>query len=263
MDSKSVPLFVTLTHPVTGKSIIYPGGLEQKHLDSAARYEATSNDIFVCAYSKCGTTWLQNIVWLIVHHGEPISKTLRKCIPMLEFDGCDTTEAIDNSQYPRIIKTHFPYEETPQNKDAKYVYITRNPKDALVSYYYHVKGFPQYYDCPDVTFEEVYKLYIQEKVEFNGFFENVGSWYEQRHQPNVLFLLYEDLKRDLRGNILKIARFLGPRYENVINANNEEILEKILENSSFKSMKKKTTQWVRILFDFVIKANSYSKITES
>ena len=84
-------------------------------------------------------------------------------------------------------------------------------------------------------------------AEFNRFFENVGSWYEQRHQPNVLFLLYEDLKRDLRGNILKIARFLGPHYENVINANNEEILEKILENSSFKSMKKKTTQWVRIL----------------
>ena len=242
---KSVPNFVVLKHPVTKNLIVYPGGHDQQDLDSAASYKAASNDIFVCAYPKCGTTWLQNIVWLIVHHGETVSKSLRKCIPMLEFDGCNAVEAIDNSKYPRIIKTHFPYEETPQNKDAKYVYITRNPKDALVSYYYHVKGFPQYYDCPDVTLEEVYKLFVQGKVEFNGFFENVGSWYEQRHQPNVLFLLYEDLKRDLRGNILKIARFLGENYLEEMKVNSEKLLNLVVEESSFKSMKGKTTQWVR------------------
>jgi len=242
-ESKYVPKFVSLTHPVTGRFIIYPARFEQKHLDSAARYKATSSDIFVCAYVKCGTTWTQNIVWLIVHKGEPINFTLRNCIPMLEFDGCEATEAIDNSKYPRIIKTHFPYQETPQHKDAKYVYVTRNPKDALVSYYYHVKGFA-HCNCPDVTLDTIYDFYLKGKVIFNGFFENVNSWYEQRHQPNVLFLLYEDMKKDLRGNILKIARFLGENYEKDLIANDEEVLKKVLEESSFESMKEKTTKWV-------------------
>ena len=103
---------------------------------------------------------LQNIIWLIVTHREPISKNKRKCIPMLEFDGCEAVEAIDNSKCPRIIKTHFPLKETPQNKNAKYAYIIRNSKDVLVSYHYYVKEFLQYYHCPDVTLEEVYKLFV-------------------------------------------------------------------------------------------------------
>ena len=210
---KSIPSYVTLKHPVTGKSIIYPGGHEQRHLNSAVSYKAAPQDIFVCAYPKCGTTWLQNIVWLIVHHGQPVTDTLRNNISMLEFDGRNAVEAVVISKYPRIVMTHFLFYLTPQNENAKYVYITRNPKDALVSYYYRINKFAQYYDCPDVTLEEVYKLYIQGKVDFNRFFENVGSWCEQRHQPNVLFLLYGGLKRDLRGNILKIARFLGQNYE--------------------------------------------------
>ena len=85
----NAPKYVLLKHPVTGNIISYPQKLEQKHADSAAKYQATSSDIFVCAYPKCGTTWLQNIVWLIVHKGEPIGPSLRACIPFLDFDGCD------------------------------------------------------------------------------------------------------------------------------------------------------------------------------
>ena len=120
---ENAPKYAFLKHPVTGNTISYPHRFEQKHLDSAAKYQATPSDIFVCAYAKCGTTWTQNIVWLIVHNGEPIplEKNLEDCIPMLEFVGSELAEAIDNSRFPRIIKTHFPYQETPQNKDAKYV----------------------------------------------------------------------------------------------------------------------------------------------
>ena len=240
---ENAPIYVLLKHPITGNTITYPQKFEQKHLDSAAKYQATPSDIFVCAYAKCGTTWTQNIVWLIVHNGEPIppEKNLEDCIPMLEFVGSEFAEAIDNSQFPRIIKTHFPYQETPQNKDAKYIYITRNPKDALVSYYYHLKGF----DFPDLKFDRFYDLFIESKVAFNGYFENVSSWCEQRHQPNILFLLYEDLKRDLRGNVLKIAGFLGKNYKKKLKANDGEILQKILEESSFKAMKKESEKWVK------------------
>jgi len=245
-DLKSVPKVVTLKHPITGNVITYPGSFKQKHLDSAARYEATSTDIFVCAYPKCGTTWALNIVWLIVHKGEPIPKSIEESIPMLEFVGCGGVEAIGNSNYPRIIKTHFPFQETPKNKDAKYVYITRNPKDAFVSYFYHIKGFESYYGCPDLTLDILYDLYIQDKLAFNGYFANVNSWCEQRHLPNILFLLYEDLKKDVRGNILKIARFLGEDYEKELLDNNEKILQKILEETSFESMKKNNLKFVGI-----------------
>ena len=76
---------------------------------------------------------------------------MRKSIPMLEFDGCEFTEAIDDYVYPRIIKLHFPYSMTPQNPNAKYIDVTRNPKDALLLYYYHIKGFSDVFLCSDIT----------------------------------------------------------------------------------------------------------------
>ena len=242
---KSEPNFSELIHRPTGKSLLVPGPITQSIIDSASKYQAKSSDIFVCAYPKCGTTWLQNIVWLIVHNGESFQGNMRKSIPMLEFDGCEVTEAIDNSVYPRIIKTHFRYCMTPQNPNTKYIYITRNPKDALVSFYYHLKGFRESYLCPDVTINNLFPLYVAGKVEFNLYFDHVAEWYSKRDEANVLFLLYEDLKRDLKSNVMKIAKFLGSDYEEKLLANNEEVLKRVLEKSSFESMRNQPkNSWV-------------------
>ena len=242
---KSEPKFCELIYRPTGKKLFVPAPIKQSIIDSASKYQAKSSDIFACAYSKCGTTWLQNIVWLIVHNGESINGSMRESIPMLEFDGCEGVEAIDDSVYPRIIKTHFPYSMTPQNPNAKYVYITRNPKDTVVSYHFHVKGYIQLFDSPDVTISNVFSLFVAGKVEFNSYFDHVAEWYSKRNEANVLFLLYEDLKRDLKSNVIKIAKFLGSDYEEKLLANNEEVLKRVLEKSSFEYMRKQPAiKWV-------------------
>ena len=157
-QTKSKSNFSELIHRPTGKRLLVLGSITQSIIDSASKYQAKSSDIFVCAYPKCGTTWLQNIVWLIVYNGESFQGNIKKSIPMLEFDGCEFTEAIDDSVYPRIIKIDFPYSMTPQNPNAKYIHITRNPKDALVLYYYHIKGFLDVFLCPYITLKMIQSL---------------------------------------------------------------------------------------------------------
>lgn len=39
-------------------------------------------------------------------------------------------------------------------------------------------------------------------------FEHALSWWEQRDAPNLLFLKYEDLKRDFHGQLRRIAAYL-------------------------------------------------------
>src|SRR5262249_21778539 len=40
-------------------------------------------------------------------------------------------------------------------------------------------------------------------------FEHVRGWWPHRHDPNVLFLRYEDLLDDLEGGVRKIIAFCG------------------------------------------------------
>ncbi|XP_078483064.1 sulfotransferase 1E1-like [Ciona intestinalis] len=235
----TIPKYVKVKDEATGIEIVLPGACSQKDFESARKYTAKDSDVYVCSYPKTGTTWLLTIVWLIVHHGEEFPKSYRDSIPTLEFDGCESIEAIDDSEFPRIIKTHLPYKLVPKNSNAKYLYITRNPKDALVSYYFHVRGFNSVYHWKNPDLSKLYELYMKGEVTSGLFFDHLKEWYAHRNDPNVLFLLYEDVKQDPRNEVLKIANFLGGEYEKKMMMDGGKILENILERSSFSHMKGK------------------------
>ncbi|KAG0425719.1 hypothetical protein HPB47_027148 [Ixodes persulcatus] len=59
---------------------------------------------------------------------------------------------------------------------------------------------------------------------------------EHRGDPNVFFLTYEDLKKDTRAWILRIADFLGEEYGRKLRAD-QGLLEDILKRTSLETMK--------------------------
>ena len=96
----------------------------------------------------------------------------------------------------------------------KVVYVARNPKDVLVSYYYHhilitmvsyagdLESFAEYfmndqrkyscgfYNLISFTLETNYF-----SVFFCPFFPHILDAWSKRHHPNMLFLFYEDMKK--------------------------------------------------------------------
>ena len=114
---------------------LMPMGFPIEGFTSALQYQAQESDIFLVTYPKCGTTWTQYILWLMQHQGEPLSPSekLETYIPHLEEVGKETVEKLPK---PRVIKTHLPYNLTPYNPQAKYIYVARNPFDCLVSFYH-------------------------------------------------------------------------------------------------------------------------------
>lgn len=46
-------------------------------------------------------------------------------------------------------------------------------------------------------------------VHWSPYFEHIKDGWNHRHEPNVLFLFYEDLLKDLKGSLRKLAQFLG------------------------------------------------------
>lgn len=163
------------------------------------------DDVFVCTYPKCGTTWVQHICAQLLHEnygpevGSGAIPELCKTSPMIERMGAEFAENIVS---PRILKTHFAWYNLPKNPNAKYIYCVRNPKDCLTSYYFHNQNF-KIYNFEDGDFNNFFELYMSDKIAFGNYYWHLLSWLPHVNDGNVLFLRYEDMCADMRGAIKK------------------------------------------------------------
>lgn len=198
--------------------------------------ETRPNDVCYCSFPKSGSTWLSNVLYLILHNGEvPEGKTLRGCLHWMEssWPYPRSREEVDALPSPRIFKSHMPYRMAlaggPEQSPCKYIYIARNPKDVCVSYFHFESGkaWSGGYSGP---WEHWLKLFMEGRVQRGDWFEHVLSWWEHRDAGNLLFLKYEDMKRDFDGQLRRIASYLGYDLS-------EEVIDRIKSATSFSRMK--------------------------
>ena len=217
-----------------------PKGFPVAGFVSGLTYQPRAADILISTYPKCGTTWMQHIVWLILNHGEPLAATVKMTdvIPHLEEVGSGFVERLPG---PRVIKTHLTHALCPSHPEMKVIYVTRNPFDCAVSFYHHTRGFPQHYAFEEGTFEDYFECFVAGEVDFGDYFENVGSWLDHVDEPNYLFLTYEQMKADPRAAVQAVGAFLGPELGAAVD--DAAALERILDHSSFASMRKDQLRW--------------------
>lgn len=216
-----------------------PLGFPAAGLESGLRYRPAADDVFVVSYPKCGTTWLQYIVWLLLR-GRPLGadETLTEAFPHLEEVGADAAAA---QAAPRLIKTHLPRMLTPWSPSARYLLIARNPFDCAVSFFHHTRGFPRHYRFADGSFADFFDCFIAGEVDFGGYFEHLLSWQPVLARANVCFLSYEDLRANPRDGLRGIAGFLGGSAATAVAA--EADAEQILQESSLDSMRRDQQRW--------------------
>lgn len=209
-----------------------PLGFPRDAFNSAQTFTPKDDTIVICSFPKCGTTWMQNIVYLLTHGGKafPSDLVVDDEIPHLELSGSEYC-----ANYS-VLKTHLPPPLLKLNQHAKYIFIVRNPKDCCVSFYHHTRGFVEYYDYAHGTFDDYYERFITGKVDFGDYFDYFRSWEPHLNDPNLFFCTYEQLKCDTKGIVEKLAAFLGIDL-------NDQMLGKVLENCSFESMRKDNQRW--------------------
>lgn len=222
---------------ITVEGLRFAEGFDPETIRSALNYQPRPYDVFVVTYPKCGTTWMMQIVLLILHEGELPDSTEEyfAYTPYLEMLGA---EAVEKMPRPSPIRSHLPFEMMPFANHAKYVYVARNPKDCCVSLYHHTKMFPSY-RFSNGSFDDFFKVFIKGETDYNDYFDHLVSWYEHKDDDNVFFITYEQLKDDTKGAVLQIADFLGEKYGKLLREN-PSILEKILRFSSFDFMRQDT-----------------------
>lgn len=206
----------------------------EEMIRSVWEYKPQPDDVFLVSYPKSGTTWIQHIVYNILMDGKESEDQLDMFwrIPFLEIRGAD---AAIHGRKPGALKIHQCYGKTPHSKDAKYIYIARNPYDSCVSNYYHYKHFPAFH-FSEGTFDQFVDYFTKGEVDFGDYLDHAMSWYEHRNDENVLFLTYEGLQKCRPKFIMKIAQFLGEEHEKKLR-DSPDLFDRMLEMTSFDRMK--------------------------
>ncbi|XP_047099393.1 luciferin sulfotransferase-like [Schistocerca piceifrons] len=230
-----------------GYVVTQPAGLTMPRgfLADAGRildFPVRPDDVWVVSFPKSGTTWTQEMVWLLMNDLD--FRTARQvCLPerspFLEYSAlvpeegkagiADTIELAQRMTSPRLIKSHLPPALLPKQLwtiKPKVIYVARNPKDAATSFYYHIRLM---YDLK-LPLEEYYDAFLANVVYYTPYWTNVLEFWKIRHESNILWNTYEEMKKDLRAVIRKTATFLGRIVT-------DEEVERLEEHLSFSSMR--------------------------
>uniref|UniRef100_A0A8C6S2D9 Sulfotransferase n=1 Tax=Nannospalax galili TaxID=1026970 RepID=A0A8C6S2D9_NANGA len=188
------------------------------------------------------TVWTQQILSLIYFEGHRNSteniETMDRA-PFFEYNMCNLD--FEKMPSPRIFASHLPYYLVPgglKNQKAKILYIYRNPKDILTSYFYF-SNLMVVFQATD-SIGNFMERFLDGEVMGSRWFDHIRGWYEHRHDFNILFMSYEDLKMDLRSSALKICNFLGKKLS-------EEDVDVVVRQATFQNMRSDPANYDNII----------------
>ncbi len=183
------------------------------------------DDIVIVTYAKSGTTWTQQVVSQLIFNGaEGIDVSHISPWVDLRIIPPEAIAGLEHVPHRRFLKTHLPVDALVFSRMAKYIYVGRDGRDAVWSFYnHHANANEQWYGAlnntpgrvgppiepPPPSVHDYYKQWFNnDGFPLWPFWEHVRSWWTIRDLPNVKLMHFNQMKRDLAGSIREIAAFL-------------------------------------------------------
>jgi len=200
--------------------------LHNHHMDSTVwnDFPFRDDDVIIGTYGKGGTTWTQQIVSQLSFGGQDVP--VNELSPWWDMRVIppEVRQGVLAQSHRRFVKTHLPADALKMSPKARYIYVARDGRDVLWSLYNHHSSFkPEIYGLfnntpglhgeplgpPDPDVRRYFRTWLErDGYPFWSFWENISSWWALRGQPNIKLVHFNALKRDLEGEMRRIARFL-------------------------------------------------------
>lgn len=107
---------------------------------------------------------------------------------------------------PRAFKSHEPAHTV--GRGGRYIYVSREPADALVSFFHFLPAYAGLQEG-DVSLRGFAEAVFSGVSVSGQIWHHLLGWWALRQDANVLWVCFEDLKRDLPAEVARVADFLG------------------------------------------------------
>jgi hypothetical protein len=174
------------------------------------------NDIFIVGYPKSGNTWMQYLLAGLVFgtNSRIVPDSLvQDLVPDVHYNRFYTRHLT-----PTFFKTH----DLPRPEYRKVIYLVRDGRDVMVSYFHHLTALegPQDY----------MKLVIGDGLFPCRWHEHVEAWLANPHGVEIITISYENLRRKTVSGLQRICDFAGLKRE-------RSLLKYVARNSTFERMR--------------------------
>ncbi len=209
------------------------------------------DDVFVVTPPKCGTTWMQTIVALLLSGDPEVETELSVKMPWVDIRLREMPEIaarLEAMTCRRSMKSHTPLDGLPLDDHAHYICVFRHPLDAHFSFRNHIRNIP----IP--WFDHWYPEHDDDGTTFRRFLDGGAEGFDtdamplahilqhykaakaMSDRPNVSLFHYSDMKRDLAGVFAQLSELLNTHHSN-------PVMQQLIAAATFDHMKENAERY--------------------
>ncbi|NNC87296.1 MAG: sulfotransferase domain-containing protein [Akkermansiaceae bacterium] len=231
MDTRAA---ISRVVPGFAKSILHGARHRLRERAKRSRFERNlrPDDVFIVGHPKSGNTWLAYMLAIAARNDVDRRiniSNIGEHVPVLHAEDA-RIEQFGQLTRPRLFRNEGP---VYPGLYPRTIYILRDPRAVLLSYYHH---------CVHDTGETDWAIgdFVDEMLE-NGCIKRlepflirwdrqVEDWTQRAKSQAVKIVSYEQLKQDCKGVLVSLMSFLGIDCD-------DELLEMAVQRGDFKSMR--------------------------
>ena len=218
-----------------------------------ATWVPNKGDILVCTPSKCGTTWTQTILAMLVHGGALLPEKLPILSPWIDADlgvpASEVAAALAAQKGRRVVKTHTPADGFPIWEGVTVIAVYRHPLDVFFSLRKHTANRTNPIDADPTGWDISRSIhaYINDPSDNTDLIQDnltsMAVHYKETvlsgRLPDLKLFHYADMIRDGRRTVQALAKAAG------IDAD-DRVIDKVTEATAFGAMKAKAADYVPV-----------------
>lgn len=185
-------------------------------------------EVLLISFPKSGRTWLTMVLARIFQQEYHLKE---KEVINIE----RISKKIEKLPKIRVIHENSPQKKRAQDlskikskyKNKKIIFLVRDPRDVIVSLFFHEKRRKKRYNG------ELSDFILRGVGDFDTIIQYYNIWADNRNKlNNFLIIRYEDLKKDLKKQLKKIINFIG------VGGIKKKNINEAIKFASFKNMQK-------------------------